>query len=123
MTQFSDPTGYNRAEAQFHEKDERLLRELRGKLDEKRKETAAAQARGPHWMKCPKCGGDLKEVQQKDVLIDQCQSCGGVFFDPGELTVLLRHDWDRAGGMLKSLFGWLPNWSKNVEKYSPLIKK
>jgi hypothetical protein len=45
-----------------------------------------------HWMKCPKCGMDLKEIELHGVKVDQCASCGGIFFDAGELDQLSKHD-------------------------------
>ncbi len=41
-----------------------------------------------HWMCCPKCGTDLSEVQFRQVKVDKCFSCGGVFLDDGELEQL-----------------------------------
>ena len=45
-----------------------------------------------HWMKCPKCGMDLKEIELHGVTVDQCANCGGVFLDKGELDRLEHHD-------------------------------
>ena len=45
-----------------------------------------------HWMKCPKCGMDLQEIEFHGVKVDQCASCGGVFLDAGELDQLGKHD-------------------------------
>lgn len=41
-----------------------------------------------HWMRCPKCGGELAEVQFRAVKVDKCFSCNGVFLDDGELEQL-----------------------------------
>ncbi|HEX7808813.1 MAG TPA: zf-TFIIB domain-containing protein [Thermoanaerobaculia bacterium] len=45
-----------------------------------------------HWMKCPKCGMDLQEIELHGVKVDQCANCGGVFLDAGELEQLEKHD-------------------------------
>lgn len=45
-----------------------------------------------HWMKCPKCGMDLQEIEFHGVKVDQCASCGGVFLDAGELDQLGKHE-------------------------------
>ena len=45
-----------------------------------------------HYMKCPKCGMDLKEIELHGVKVDQCAHCGGVFLDAGELEQLEKHD-------------------------------
>jgi Zn-finger nucleic acid-binding protein len=41
-------------------------------------------------MRCPKCGTTLAEERHGDVLVDRCGSCGGVYFDGGELEILLK---------------------------------
>ena len=57
-------------------------------------------AKKAHWMKCPKCGGDLAERDYEGIKIDQCGSCHGVWLDAGELEQVSQ---DKAGG----LFGFL----------------
>ena len=54
------------------------------------------QARKAHWMKCPKCGMDLATIDFQGVSIDRCTSCGGTYFDAGELEEILK----REGGFL-----------------------
>ncbi len=44
--------------------------------------------RQAHWMRCPKCGSELAEVQFRDVKVDKCFTCGGVYLDDGELEQL-----------------------------------
>ncbi|MDC0715735.1 TFIIB-type zinc ribbon-containing protein [Nannocystis bainbridge] len=41
-----------------------------------------------HWMRCPKCGSELAEVQFRNVKVDKCFACNGVFLDDGELEQL-----------------------------------
>ena len=45
-----------------------------------------------HYMKCPKCGMDLREIELHGVKVDQCANCGGVFLDAGELDQLEHHE-------------------------------
>lgn len=45
-----------------------------------------------HWMKCPKCGRDLQEIDLHGVKVDQCANCGGVFLDAGEIDQLSKHE-------------------------------
>jgi uncharacterized protein len=45
-----------------------------------------------HWMKCPKCGMDLQEIELHGVKVDQCANCGGIFLDAGELEQFEKHD-------------------------------
>lgn len=38
---------------------------------------------------CPKCKGTLEELpfsSQTNILVDRCESCGGIFFDAGEIV-------------------------------------
>lgn len=46
------------------------------------------QQRRLHWMRCPKCGSQLAEVQFRAVKVDKCFACNGVFLDDGELEQL-----------------------------------
>jgi hypothetical protein len=50
------------------------------------------KAKQLHWMKCPKCGMDLATVDFQGVSIDRCTSCGGTFFDNGEIEEVLKRD-------------------------------
>ena len=38
-----------------------------------------------HFMRCPKCGMELIEVDFKALKIDRCSACDGVWLDAGEL--------------------------------------
>jgi len=41
-----------------------------------------------HYMKCPKCGMELIEIDYKSTKIDKCSGCGGIWLDAGELEVV-----------------------------------
>jgi hypothetical protein len=41
-----------------------------------------------HYMKCPKCGMQLMEINYKSIRIDKCSGCEGVWLDAGELETL-----------------------------------
>lgn len=41
-------------------------------------------------MKCPVCSYRLRQVKSKNVVVDVCTHCSGVWFDSGELQVFLR---------------------------------
>lgn len=56
-----------------------------------------------HYMHCPKCGMGLKEFEYRDVKLDRCDNCGGVFFDQGEMEQLLQRNEDFLG-KFRSLF-------------------
>jgi Zn-finger nucleic acid-binding protein len=70
-------------------------------------------------MDCPKCLGRLQEVEvgemeNKSVMIDQCQLCGGIWFDKGELAKVLQ---------LKVKFVETPEEFENDLKGSVLDRK
>lgn len=69
------------------ERRKQWAKEQAGKMAAEEKE----QLRKAHWMKCPKCGMDLKELELHGVKVDQCGNCGGVFLDAGELDQVNQH--------------------------------
>lgn len=81
--------GYDREEEFFYKQNKELLEKMRGQLDTQRAEQEAKGAQNPHWMKCPKCGKDLEEVPLAGIKVDQCTNCMGIYFDKGELDLLL----------------------------------
>ena len=42
-----------------------------------------------HDMRCPKCGMELVEIELRDIKVDRCVACQGIFFDGGEIEQLL----------------------------------
>ncbi|HEY5649784.1 MAG TPA: zf-TFIIB domain-containing protein, partial [Nitrospiria bacterium] len=97
--------GYDKEEEYFFKKNKALIGEMREKLDESRSQQAAHAAENPHWMKCPKCGKTLAEEDLAGIKVDQCTHCLGIFFDKGELELLLEAK-EPAGifGSLKKIF-------------------
>jgi len=53
-----------------------------------------------HWMRCPKCGMELREITYRGILIDRCFSCGGTYLDSGELEKIASSE---GGAVVKSL--------------------
>jgi len=72
----------------FMKMDAKNLTERRGELDNKRAEENKKQRKEQHWMKCPKCGSDLEEINYQKVMIDKCSECNGIWLDKGELELL-----------------------------------
>lgn len=73
-----------------HEKELIERARLRQKEEAEKEESAAARKlRELHHMHCPKCGHKMKEIDIKGIAVDECRSCLGVFFDGGELDLLL----------------------------------
>jgi len=59
--------------------------------------------RSTHFNKCPRCGADLKAREHHHVKVDECQECGGVWLDKGELDMI--KEFDRgSSGFMGSLF-------------------
>jgi uncharacterized protein with PIN domain len=89
----------------FLANEKRLLETARFEREKREKERAAQTAeadrkrlRDQHFMRCPKCGHEMKEEELTGVKIDRCSFCEGIFFDAGELDqVLLKREDDRRG--------------------------
>jgi hypothetical protein len=41
-----------------------------------------------HHMRCPKCGMELVTINYKNIEIDKCSECEGVWLDAGELEAV-----------------------------------
>ena len=96
------PSGYNEEERYFHEKEAAQLKQMREKLDATRKQRASEQSKQIHWMKCPKCGGEMREIELEGIMVDKCVGCEGLFFDRGELELMLTNK--KALGPLRKMF-------------------
>lgn len=72
----------------FHEENQRLIAERRRLLEEKKAQEEKELRKGVHWMKCPKCGHDMEEINLEGILVDKCTDCQGVFFDKAEVDLL-----------------------------------
>ncbi len=84
----------------FARLDADLMKERRASLDAER----LKQERTAHYNKCPKCGADLKERDHHGVKIDQCDECGGLWLDKGELELIEEVD-KKSSGFVQSIFG------------------
>ena len=92
----------------FAKQDAELMKEMRAKLDKER----AEQERKAHYMKCPKCGADLKEEMHGHVKIDVCPECGGMWFDAGEVEIM-KHSHAKGGsGIMQSFMDLLSGKGK-----------
>ena len=104
MSGITEPSGYSHEDATFKKQEQEALAKIRAELDAKRQQAAAGSQKAAHWMCCPKCGGKMAEKKFENVMIDVCSSCGGMYFDAGELDILIKHE--KAGaGVLGRLFG------------------
>ena len=88
-------------EEYFARRNAELIKEQRARLDAQR----AQQDRAAHFMKCPKCGGDLKERTFHHVCIDECIDCGGVWLDKGELEMIEHVERSQVSRFIGSMLG------------------
>lgn len=61
--------------------------------EEKQKQMAAAEKaklKELHHMHCPKCGMKLIEIDYKNIKVDKCSECQGIWLDAGELEALAK---------------------------------
>jgi len=92
----SDPKKPSSAEDEYFAREE-IKRKEQAKI--RKGHDAREELKALHWMRCPKCGSELEEVLFRDVSIDRCAACGGVFLDRGELEQLAGEE----GNILKSV--------------------
>ena len=63
--------------------------------EEKQKKLAEEEKKGLqalHFMKCPKCGMELIEIDYREIKIDKCSECDGVWLDAGEMALVAKMD-------------------------------
>lgn len=85
----------------FAKQDAELIKQMRAKLDKEREQNE----RKAHFMKCPKCGADMKEEDRGPVKVDVCPDCKGIFFDAGEMEILQKAQGNSGSKLLGNLFG------------------
>ena len=99
--------GMDKEEEYFYRQNKKLIDKRRAELEEKRAEQRKRELKEQHWMRCPKCGDEMEEIDLAGVKIDKCGGCNGVFFDEGELNIILEAQLPEGflAGMKKKLFG------------------
>ena len=99
---FLSKGGYDQEEAYIKQKETSIRQER----DKRRAELEQTQQKELHWMKCPKCGGQMVEKDMESIKIDICTSCDGMYFDKGEFEIAAKsfesHSmYDKISGFLK----------------------
>ena len=89
----------------FMKIDGQKLDKIRGDLNKKRMEESKQKRKEAHWMKCPKCGSDLEELDLQSVLIDKCTDCQGIWLDKGELELLTEGKARFTKALIVKIFG------------------
>lgn len=57
-----------------------------------------------HWMRCPKCGMELLEIDFLGHKVDQCSACRGLWLDEGEVEALASPQGMGFLGRLRQVF-------------------
>lgn len=83
------------------EEDRYFAEQDRKKLDSLKENDAGPAPKGM----CPKgCGATLAEHERGGAMIDICSSCGGIWFDRGELEQVMEREGE----------GWMTSWVRNI---------
>ena len=79
----------------------RVKREAERAAKEKAEETK--RLKDLHFMKCPKCGHDMKEEKLESVCVERCTHCEGIFFDAGELEQVFHKQAEQRRSFFRKL--------------------
>jgi uncharacterized protein len=107
-----DETARKREDEWFLKNERELIERARHDRERRAAERDAAEqeserrrVRELHFMRCPKCGHDLREEVLDGVTIDRCTFCEGLWFDANELEQVLLRKVDPGKGFLRKLLG------------------
>ena len=95
----------DREDEYFIKMDLEKVDRIRNELDQTRAEGEKQKQKEAHWMKCPKCGSDLQEINYQSVMIDRCIECKGIWLDMGELELLIEGKAQFTRGFFNKIFG------------------
>jgi RNA polymerase-binding transcription factor DksA len=56
-----------------------------------------------HWMHCPKCGMEMQTVRLRNLDVDACFGCGGIFLEKGEIDVIAH---PKQKGIMAAILNW-----------------
>ena len=68
------------------------MKDVEGKRARKIAEEERESLKELHFMRCPKCGMQLVEIDYRGIKIDRCTTCDGVWLDAGELEEISGFD-------------------------------
>jgi acetyl-CoA carboxylase beta subunit len=97
----------------FLQNEKKLLEDVKKAREKREAERRAKETeeqrqklKALHWMKCPKCGHDMKTEDLEGLEIDRCTYCEGFFMDPGEIEELfLKKAQPQRQGFMRRLLG------------------
>jgi hypothetical protein len=81
--------GISNEEEYFYRANKELIERKRAEFDREKGKETAQERKSLHWMKCPKCGEDMNETELSGIKVDKCSACSGIYFDRGELELLM----------------------------------
>ncbi|MCX8030637.1 MAG: zf-TFIIB domain-containing protein [Thermodesulfovibrionales bacterium] len=79
-----------REEEYFAKKEFERLRKIEQEKQAKLAEEERKRLKELHYMKCPKCGMELIEIDFKGIKVDKCSECEGLWFDAGEFETVTK---------------------------------
>jgi hypothetical protein len=97
----TNPKPSRNEEEYFARENADRVKALREKLDEAR----LSAERRSHIMRCPRCGGHLKDKMHHNLRIEVCPDCGGTWLDKGELEMLEHVDDSNIRRFMRDVFG------------------
>ena len=85
------PVKPSEQEEEYFAKQE-IQRRLKAEAEKTLKlaEEEKKRLRDLHYLHCPKCGMKLEEAVIKEVAVDLCPACHGIFLDAGELEKIAK---------------------------------
>jgi uncharacterized protein len=96
----------------FRENEKQMIEVARLAREKREKERAQQEVseerqrlKDQHFMKCPKCGHDMREEDLEGVSVDRCTFCEGIYFDAGELDRVLLKKGEERKGFFRRLAG------------------
>jgi hypothetical protein len=81
----------------------RLKRQQEREAAEKAEERQ--KLRDQHYMKCPKCGHDMKAEDTLGIEVDRCTFCEGLYLDAGELEELFSKRYEDRKAIWRRVLG------------------
>jgi uncharacterized protein len=86
---------------QEFERRKKALAETQSRDAEAERQRILTLAKG----RCPKCASPLVTITYRDVELDKCTGCGGLWFDTGELDRVMGQESAGFLGGIKRIFG------------------
>jgi hypothetical protein len=68
------------------------MKKLEEEKHRKLKEEDKKRLKELHYMRCPKCGMELIEIDYKGIKVDKCSECEGIWLDAGEFEAVSRFE-------------------------------